>query len=352
MMSQAKKQTSIKLSDVEVRSLKTHFGEKLEKCSAPVRSIIAVSLPSGVKRVQREVEEFRDFVKEGVDAVFGEEIQGLRPESSHEVRKETVKPVVAFSEVQRESNVQSLDDRRCPHALAGKKCGSGCVRCAQSEEALKPSSVRPEAILKPEDRSVDLDGIYKILIRIDGSWQKHGTCFGGPMGIYSARHVFYGDMSDLLTEIDNFRVETREGKRYAIDARTLKTPSTQQLAPGQVADFCVFRTIDPEFNKFVNEHRCYFRTYAGGEVRLMHWKDDSVYPVVESGKVHRRDDSTGMCRYDCNTRPSDSGSPVFSSSGHCIGVHHGWNSVASQNVFLLFYPGRIVSWFVQAEPLN
>jgi len=59
-----------------------------------------------------------------------------------------------------------------------------------------------------------------------------------------------------------------------------------------------------------------------------------------------------MCRYTCNTLPSDSGSPVFDMHGHCIGVHRGYIGSAKENVFVLIYPQGLVSWFVQSEPKN
>jgi hypothetical protein len=252
-----------------------------------------------------------------------------------------------------ESNIQSVIDKRCPHALAGKKCGEGCIRCAQTADPI--SGIVFEGIVGPLKRTPDQDNVYKLVFRnpaFQGGWEKVGSCFGAPLGLMTARHVFYGDTSDLLAPLREFRVETWDGRKFEIEPMSLITPTNEQLSPGQSGDFCRFQCLDKGFMKEVNGHRAAFRILHGSGLRLLHFPPDSVRPVLASGKVIRLDKVTCICSYDINTWPSDSGAPVYSDDGHVVGIHRGWVKGTVKNVFTLIYPDQLVSWFVQSQPLN
>jgi hypothetical protein len=100
--------------------------------------------------------------------------------------------------------------------------------------------------------------------------------------------------------------------------------------------------------------RVAFRNWSGDskEVRNLRFVAGVADPVFSSGEVTVSDRQTGMCRYTCNSLPSDSGCPVFDLHGHCIGIHRGYIGSAGENVFILVYPQGLVSWFVQSEPKN
>lgn len=252
-----------------------------------------------------------------------------------------------------ESNVQSIMDKRCPHALAGKKCGDGCIRCAQTAEVV--ADIKYEGIVGPLKRTPDQDNVYKIMLRNSDSqegWEKVGTCFGAPLGLLTARHVFYGDTSDLVAPLKDFRVQTWDGRRFEIEPMSLITPTNEQLAPGQSCDFCRLQCLDKEFMKEVHSHRAAFRTLRGSGLRLLHFPADSVRPVLVSGKLVRKNNGTGVGIYDINTWPSDSGSPIYSDDGHVVGVHQGYHTGLDKNAFIFIYPDQLVTWFVQSQPLN
>jgi hypothetical protein len=168
----------------------------------------------------------------------------------------------------------------------------------------------------------------------------------------TARHVFYGDTSDLLLPLRDFKVETQDGRRYEIEPMSLITPSTEQLNPGQIGDFCRFQCVDKAFMKEVNDHRAAFRVLHGTGLRLLHYPPDSSKPILVAGNLDRKDLDTGMGIYDINTWESDSGAPIYSDDGHVVGLHHGYHKGLMKNVFLLMYPDQLVAWFVQSQPLN
>jgi hypothetical protein len=252
-----------------------------------------------------------------------------------------------------ESNVQSVVDKRCPHALAGKKCGEGCIRCAQSTGPV--AGVKYEGIVGPVKRTPDQDNVYKIMLRssdAQGGWEKVGSCLGAPLGLLTARHVFYGDTSDLVAPLKDFRVETWDGRKFEIEPMSLITPTKEQLVAGQSNDFCRFQCLDKTFMREVNDHRAAFRTLHGSGLRLLHYPPDSTRPVLASGKLVRKNADTGVCVYDINTWPSDSGAPVYSDDGHVVGIHQGFHVGLNMNAFILIYPDQLVTWFVQSQPLN
>jgi hypothetical protein len=252
-----------------------------------------------------------------------------------------------------ESNVQMVFNKSCPHALAGKKCGEGCIRCAQSTDPV--AGVKFEGVVGPLKRTPDQDNVYKIMLRdydASGGWEKVGTCFGAPLGLLTARHVFYGDTSDLLAPLKEFRVETWDGRRFEIEPMSLITPTREQLVSGQSGDFCRFQCLDKAFMKEVNDHRAAFRVLHGTGLRLLHFPPDSVRPVLATGKLVRKDTDTGVCIYDINTWASDSGSPIYSDDGHVVGLHQGYHVGLDKNAFVLIYPDQLVTWFVQSQPLN
>jgi hypothetical protein len=253
-----------------------------------------------------------------------------------------------------ESNVQTLVDKRCPHVLAGKKCGVGCIRCSRSLDLDKPT-VSLEGVVGPVQRTPDLLGVYRVMMRdpVKGGWEKIGTCFGAPLGLMTARHVFYGDTSDLLMNVKDLRVECPDGRRFEIEPSSIITPSKEQLTSGHVGDFCRFQCLDKAFMMEVNSHRAAFRVLReDSDVRIMHFPPDSNLPILVSSRVFRKDLVTGRCLYKANTYPTDSGSPIFSDDGHVVGIHNGTLKDGSYNVFLLIYPDQLVTWFVQTQPLN
>jgi hypothetical protein len=252
-----------------------------------------------------------------------------------------------------ESNVQSIMDKRCPHAIADKKCGEGCIRCAESVDPV--GSVKYEGVVGPLKRTPDQDNVYKIMLRAygpAGGWEKVGTCFGAPLGLLTARHVFYGDTSDLISPLKEFRVETWDGRRFEIEPMSLITPTREQLVSGQSGDFCRFQCSDKDFMREVNVHRAAFRVLHGTGLRLLHFPPDSTKPVLAGGKLVRKNVDTGVCLYDINTWPSDSGAPIYSDDGHVVGLHQGYHVGLDKNAFVLIYPDQLVTWFVQSQPLN
>lgn len=260
---------------------------------------------------------------------------------------------VVIDELEFESNVQTLSTRECPYEANGMRCRvKGCVRMHKTAQSAE--NIRLEALLHPEPRPVDLGVVFNIVVLQGGEKIKQGTAFSGPYGFYSARHVFYGVTSDLLFPLDRFRLVSRTGEEYFIEPRTLCAPRDDQLSPGQCSDFVKFRTTDPEFNVKSQQCRVSFRNWTGDEkeVRNLRFVPGYHDPVFGTGSVTVVDRQTGMCRYTCNSMPSDSGSPVFDMHGHCIGLHRGYIGSANENVFVLIYPQGLVSWFVQSEPKN
>jgi hypothetical protein len=253
-----------------------------------------------------------------------------------------------------ESNVQVLVDQRCAYEVNGMKCRQkDCVRVHKTSSM--EEKVELEALLHPEPRPVDPKILFKIVVRqSDGGFVKHGTCFSGPYGFYSARHVFYGTTSDLIRPLGDFYLLDHENMRHAIDPHTLCAPRDEQLNPGQCSDFVKFRTVDTSFNVECQQCRVSFRNWNGEDrnVRNLRYVSGFEFPVISDGKVTVVDRRTGMCRYTCNSVESDSGCPVFDSFGHCVGIHRGYIGTVHENVFVLVYPESLVSWFVQCEPKN
>jgi hypothetical protein len=316
-----KGETNYRLPEAHKEELVKFFGEGMSRASPAVKSLFLLGTsPSKGKFTGQADREFRDMVDDGV--------------------------------INLESNIQEIVDKRCPHALAGKKCGDGCIRCANAP--LTPS-VKLEGIVGPVKRTPDIDNVYKIIVRNpdrNTGWEKVGTCFGAPLGLMTARHVFYGDTSDLLLPLRDFKVETQDGRKFEIEPMSLVTPSNEQLNPGQIGDFCRFQCTDKVFMKEVSEHRAAFRVLHGSGVRLLHYPPDSQKPLLVSGNLERKDLDTGMGVYDINTWESDSGAPIYSDDGHVVGLHHGYHKGLMKNVFLLMYPDQLVAWFVQSQPLN
>jgi len=124
------------------------------------------------------------------------------------------------------------------------------------------------------------------------------------------------------------------------------------LSSGQCGDFCRFQCVDKEFMKEVNAHRAAFRVLHGTGLRLLHYPPDSHKPTLASGSIYRKNTDSGICTYDINTWPSDSGAPVYSDDGHVVGLHQGYHVGVKKNAFVLIYPDQLVSWFVQSQPLN
>jgi len=166
--------------------------------------------------------------------------------------------------------------------------------------------------------------------------------------------VLYDDSGSLLIPLGDVKLETRGGTRYSLDPLTLCTPRTEQLSPGQRNDFCKFLTTNTEFNKLANLTRVSLRKLAndGRDVRILRFASTFTDPIERTGKAERVDFNTGVCEYTCNTVAADSGAPVFDADGHCVGIHTGHVRSSKRNVFTLFYPNGMVSWFVQSEPKN
>lgn len=258
-----------------------------------------------------------------------------------------------------ESNIQTIQDLRCANVANGHPCKiKGCPRCAIRRLAQGSESDRMEivneALLAPEKRPILLDSCYQMVVRVDGNWIKQGTAFAGPYGFYTARHVLYDESGTLLFPLSEVRLQDRRERRFTLDPLTLCTPRTEQLSPGQRNDFCKFRTSDIEFNKLANSTRVGLRNLVNAkrDVRILRYIPGSPDPCERTGMVERTDRKTGVCEYTCNTMSADSGAPVFDEDGHCVGMHTGHNKSTGRNVFILFYPEGMVSWFVQAEPKN
>jgi len=225
------------------------------------------------------------------------------------------------------------------------------MRVSSESEKVEISN---EALISPEKRPILLDCCYQIEVRHGGRMVKQGTAFCGPYGFYTSRHVLYNDDRTLLFDLADVKLVTRGGGRYSIDPLTLVTPRTEQLSPGQRNDFCKFRTTDVEFNKQANKTRVSFRSLLNSkrDVRILRYIIGSPDPCERQGEVMRVDRGTGVCEYTCNTDSADSGAPVFDDDGYCVGIHTGYNKSSCRNVFVLFYPEGLVSWFVQSEPKN
>jgi len=342
----------IRLTVPQVAELEKHLGKGAIKADPRVRAVFALAtspLAGGVTVSRYEREQFSDFVSKGS---YG--IDGLDVESASSVVFQGPKKAL----VQPESNIQVLSSKACANEANGRVCK--VKDCQREHLSVKGPVFVEEALIRPEKREIDPECLYSIFVKNGPVMVRQGLAVSAPYGLITARHVLYDQSGELLFPLEDIVVVDTLGEKSKIDPKTISCPRTEQLSPGQVNDFCKFRCVDADFNRFAQSHRASLRNYKGLDktVRLLRWnrQDDHEekvgIPTIEWGEATNIDPVTGVVRCTINTEQGDSGGPVFDADGHCIGIHQGHFRPTRENVFIMFYPNGPVTWFVQAEPKN
>jgi len=273
--------------------------------------------------------------------------------------------------VEEESNVQQLVDSRCPNEANGRPCRNvGCDRHGGKTVVLDEASISDEGIIGPLMIPINHYVVHKIQFRADnGDWvERGGTCFSGPLGLYTAKHVLINiATNELHAPLDRIRIVrylpsvqdcsvVLTPEYHKIDPLTIVFPRQEQMAPGQSVDFLRFRCVDKDFMKFCANNRVHFGDLDDEEtkeIRVLRFDAGSSTPSEVYGQIEEINWSSGEVAYSkANTMPGDSGAPIFNERGRCIGIHKGKGKDAPRNYFLLFYPKKLVAWFCQSESKN
>jgi hypothetical protein len=351
----------LRLSTVQVKLLEKYLGDQVSLGSASLKKAFErATAPSKGQPSRQEIEEFHDFRTDGIDVLDVESGFVVSADTDSKVTFQgPIKPDLGrcsstSGKTVQESNVQILQSNRCAQEANGLKCKiKGCPRTHANQ-----GEIRTEALVHPEHREIDPACFYTIHLMQRGEMTKVGSASATSYGFLTARHVLFGTDDSPHVPLETVEVRDWQGRVAHINPLTVHCPRAGQLSPGQMYDFCKFRTDDVEFNLAANKVRVPMRNLKSQSdqtvVRMLRSPRDnlrgSTVPVVEAGAITSIDRATAMVMSTLNTLPSDSGAPVFDIDGHQIGIHHGAVVGKGVNVFLLLYPTSAVPWFCQSEP--